>query len=335
MAKKIIFSALIAVALIGGFFYVRTQIYFSHGTHADNLAFEIKKGDGNAQISTNLEKAGLVSNNWYFYIYVRTHGLLNKFMPGKYLLNGQMTIPEIAVILTNPEKSYEQVLFPEGWTAKQIAEELKNHGFDGDAFFNLVKNPPLEIVSQFKILSDKPKVASLEGYLFPDTYYFSKDATPVGILKKILSNTENKITAEAEASINQQNKSIYDILTMASIGEKEVRKDSDRALVSGLFWNRIKNGQRLQSDATLTYILGDTQGAHSIAQTKIDSPYNTYANKGLPAGPICNPGLAAINAAIYPKDSQYNYFLSDPKTGDTIFSKTFEEHVANKNKYGL
>ena len=314
---------------------MRAQIYFSHGSRQENTVFEIKKGDGNAQISANLKEAGLISGDWYFYGYVRMYGFLNKFMPGKYLLNGNMTIPEIVVILTNPQKAYEQVLFPEGWTAKQMADELSVHGFDGSAFLALANNPPQDIVSQFGALSDKPKSASLEGYLFPDTYYFSKEATPEGILRKILSNTENKITVGMESAMRSQNKTIFEILTMASIVEKEVKSNNDRALVSGLFWNRLAAGQALQSDATLTYFLNDMQGAHTLAQTKINSPYNTYLNKGLPIGPISNPGMSAINAAIYPKDSQYNYFLSDPTTGKTIFAKSFEEHVANKTKYGL
>lgn len=333
--RKILILTIIVAILIGGFFYVRNQMYFSHGKQQASVIFEIQKGEGNAKISADLEKAGLISSNWYFYGYVRTHGYLNKFMPGKYLLSGQMTIPEIAVVLTNPEKKFEQVLFKEGWTAQQMASELDAHGFDGSAFLALVNDPPQDIVSQFPVLSDKPDGALLEGYLFPDTYYFAKEATPEGILKKILSNTENKISADDRSAIKAQGKTVFQVLTMASIVEKEVKTDADRAIVSGIFWSRIRNGQALQSDATLTYVLGDKNAAHNGAQLAVDSPYNTYQNKGLPPGPISNPGLSAIAAAIHPKDTDYNYFLSDPQTGRTVFSKTFAEHVANKTKYGL
>jgi len=330
-----IIAAVIVIALLGGLFYFNHQVGFSHGSYTQNKIFKINKGDGNATVGNNLEKEGLISNNWYFYYYIRSHGLLNKLYPGEYLLNGGMTIPEIAAIITNPQKVYERVTFIEGWTAKQMADELSNHGFDGSNFLNLANNPPAEIVSQFKSLADKPKDAALEGYLFPDTYYFSKDATSDGILKKILSNTDTQIGTDIADAAKAQNKSLFQILTMASIIEKEVKTDADRALVSGIFWNRIKIGQALQSDATLTYILGDKDAAHNSNQLAIDSPYNSYQNKGLPPGPISNPGLASIIAAIHPQDSAYNYFLSDPKTGQTIFSKTYEEHVANKAKYGL
>ncbi len=329
------FSIVIAVALIGGFFYVRDQAYFSHGREQNNVVFNIQKGEGSLRIAADLESKSLISSRFYFWGYLKARGLSDKIYPGRYLLSGKMTIPEIAAIVTNPQKVYEQVLFKEGWTAKQMADELDVHGFDGAAFISLVKNPPEDMVSQFSVLSDKPAGASLEGYLFPDTYYFSREATPKGILEKILDNTQNKITSDMLDSINLQHKTVFKILTMASIIEKEVNKDTDRTLVSGLFWNRIKIGQPLQSDATLTYILGDNRSRHSIEETKVNSAYNTYVNKGLPPGPISNPGLSSILAAIYPKDSDYNYFLSDPATGNTVFAKTYAEHLANKARYGL
>lgn len=318
-----------------GFFYFRCQIYFSKGNEKDNVLFAIEKGESTNQIGKNLAEKGLVENSLYFLAYFGINREAKAIYPGEYLLNGNMTIPEIAAVITNSKKVYEKVLFKEGWTAKQMAEELGARGFSGKEFLDEVNSPSQEIVSQFRVLSDKPKAMSLEGYLFPDTYYFSKEATTDGILKKILSNTEEKMDDELRGEIKKQSKTIFEIITMASIVEKEVSIDEDRALVSGLFWNRIAVGQPLQSDAPLSYILNDKNNQHSIAETKINSPYNTYVIKGLPAGPISNPGLSAIKAAIYPKKSDYNYFLSDPNTGKTIFSKTFEEHVANRNKYGI
>ena len=133
--------------------------------------------------------------------------------------------------------------------------------------------------------------------------------------------------------IKAQDRTIYEIITMASIVEKEVRILEDMKTVAGIFWDRIKYGQALESCASLAYILGESKVQYSVADTKIDSPYNTYKNPGLPPGPISNPGLNAVRAAIYPEYTSYNYFLSDPQTGDTIFSKTFEEHKQNKQKY--
>ncbi|MFA6973396.1 MAG: endolytic transglycosylase MltG [Parcubacteria group bacterium] len=335
MFRRFIIAIIIVAVLIGGLFYFNHQVGFSHGSYAQNKIFKIVKGEGNSDVGKNLEKEGLISNQWYFYYYIRSHGLLNGIFPGEYLLNGNMTIPEIAAVITNPKKVYEKVTFIEGWTAKQMADELSAHGFDGAAFLKLANNPPVEITSQFASLSDKPKSATLEGYLFPDTYYLAKEATPDGILKKILNNTDAKVNTDIMLAAKDQKKSVFEILTMASIVEKEVQTDADREIAAGIFWNRIKIGQALQSDATLTYVLEDKDAAHSGAQLALDSPYNSYKYKGLPPGPIANPGLVAIIATLHPQNTDFNYFLSDPATGKTIFSKTFAEHVANKAKVGL
>jgi UPF0755 protein len=122
---------------------------------------------------------------------------------------------------------------------------------------------------------------------------------------------------------------------MASIIEREVKNNEDRKVVSGIFWNRIKAGQPLQSCATISFILGVSKDQYSFEDTRIQSPYNTYLNQGLPPGPISNPGISSIEAAIYPAQTNYNYFLSDPESGKTVFSKNIEEHNANKVKVGL
>ena len=122
---------------------------------------------------------------------------------------------------------------------------------------------------------------------------------------------------------------------MASILEMEVKSQSDREIASGIFWNRVTVGQPLQSCATLAYVLGVNKKQYTYQDTQTVSPYNTYLNRGLPPGPIGNPGIATLRAAIFPKDSNFNYFLSDPETGQTIFSRTFAEHTQNKAKYGL
>jgi len=326
----------LAVVIGGGFFYVRNQIYFSHGTQNSSKIFNIAKGEGSNAIAADLQTEGFISQKIYFWLYLKSHNLLNKIYPGAYLLNGDLTIPEIVAVITNPQKTFVSVTFPEGWTAEQMADRLDAKGFDGKTFLNLVNNPPKDIISQFSVFSDKPANASLEGYLFPDTYNFSKDATPEGILKKILNNTEAKITSDMKNEIISQKKSIFQILTMASILEKEVSSTEDFKIVSGIFWNRIAAGQALQSCATLAFVLGENKEQYSLADTQVKSPYNTYLNKGLPPGPISNPGMNTILAALNPTNTDYNYFLTDPKNkSNTVYAKTYTEHVANKLKFGL
>ncbi len=334
--KKNYYILLIVVfvlILIGGFFYLRQQVYFSHGSFSGTKTFEIQKGEGNAQIASKLKNESLISGKLYFYYYLRSHGIADKILPGEYELSGNLTIPEISVLLTEEQKKFIKITFPEGWSAKQMAERLKVNGLPDDEFLKIA-NSPGELKSQYGFLEDS-KVKILEGYLFPDTYFFAKDAEAEGIIKKMLGIFNTKITVQMLADIAKKGKNLNEVIIMASIIEGEVQTDEDRKIVSGIFWKRANEGGRLQSCATLAYILGENKKQYSILDTQIESPFNTYIVKGLPPAPISNPGLSAINAAIYPNDTQYNYFLSDPETGKTVFSKTYEEHVASKAKYGL
>ncbi len=334
MKKSVIIITAVLIA-IGGVFYFRYQVYFSHSEFKEKKIFEIRKGDGIESIAGRLKNEDLISGKAYFYYYLRSRNLLNRILPGKYELSGQMTIPEIAAYITQEDNilpGYKKITFPEGWSAKQMAERLNANGLPGGEFLKLTESPDKEIVSRYEYLKE---IKNLEGYLFPDTYFFAKDTSGERIISRMLSNFDERLAGDLRKEMQKQGKTIRDIIIMASIIENEVRSDEDRALVSGIYWNRLKIGQPLQSDITLAYILGENKKQYSIADTKTPSPYNTYLNKGLPPGPINNPGLSAIRAAVYPKDSEYNYYLSDPKTGATVFARTFEEHKANKEKYGL
>lgn len=334
--KKLVITAIIIIIAIGGFFYFRQQVYFSHGDFDGTKIFKIEKGQGNGEVVSNLEKEKLIAGEFYFYYYLQSRSLVNKIMPGEYELGGAMSIPEIAAKITNPEDDTVKITFPEGWTNKDVELRIKNYELSVDNFDSLVDNPKyFQEKYNYEFLNNLPKGATLEGFLFPDTYFYKKDAAAEDIIKKMLDNFGDKISPELKAEIKKQNKALFEIIIMASIIENEVRSVEDRALVSGIYWNRLKSGQPLQSDITLAYVLGEKKKQYSVDDTRTVSLYNTYLNKGLPPGPICNPGLSAIKAAIYPKDSDYNYYLSDPETGATIFSKTFEEHKMNKIKYGL
>ena len=186
------------------------------------------------------------------------------------------------------------------------------------------------IIGQFYFLKDKPEDTSLEGFLFPDTYEISGGINCDDFIITMLSNFERKITPELKNQMQKKEKSVFEIITMASMLEKEVRTLNDKKIASGILWKRIEVGMPLQLDATINYITGKSDPAVAIKDTKIDSPYNTYKYKGLPKGPISNPGMDSIIAAINPEDSPYWFYLSD---GRTIFSKTFEEHTVNKAKY--
>ncbi len=174
---------------------------------------------------------------------------------------------------------------------------------------------------------------SLEGFLFPDTYYISYNVSSNEIIKKMLDNFDKKLTSDLRAEIKKQGKSVKEIVTLASIVEKEVYKEEDKKIVAGIFLKRVVLGMPLDADSTINYITGKNSPMPTSGDLAAESLYNTYLNKGLPPGPISNPSLSSIKAAIYPEDSPYLYYLNRQDTKETIFSKTFEEHLENKNKY--
>ncbi len=336
MHKKFILILAFIFILLGGLFYFRNQVYYSHGTENRVIIFEIKKGEGTEKIASGLAEKNLISGKIYFYYYLYTSRLLNKIMPGSYMLNGNLSIPEIAHIITNPEAQAIKITFPEGLTNRDMVEILKKNGFDGEEFLRLSNNIPESFRTRYAFLNNA-KITTLEGYLFPDTYFFKKEITAENILKKMLDNFEEKMDKQILSDIEKQNKNLGDIIILASIIEKEVPTAADMKIVAGIFENRLAIDMPLQSDATLSYILNDKIDSHTIEQTKIVSPYNTYINKGLPPGPISNPGMSAILATVYPQETDYLYFLTtETKSSQkTYYAKTFEEHIANKRKAGL
>ena len=227
------------------------------------------------------------------------------------------------------------VTFIEGWSDQQIGDYLEKNGIVKSADFLLaVKSFDY---SSYPILSTIPKGQGLEGFIFPDTYFIpanNPSSTEISniIVKKALDNFSQKITPGMLAQAQAQGMNLYQIITLASILEKESGpSQSDKQIISGIFYNRLKVGIPMQSDATVSYITHNPRV--SDADTQINSPYNTYKFKGLPPGPISNPSLSSIMAALYPTQTNYLYFLTDPKTGQAYFATTYAEHLTNKQKY--
>ncbi|OGI26017.1 MAG: hypothetical protein A3J76_05270 [Candidatus Moranbacteria bacterium RBG_13_45_13] len=336
-SKKIyIVVGLFFVLALAEFYIFDREASFSRGTGNISQTFEIVEGEGVKDIANKLEESRLIASDFYFNYYIWKTDSREKLQAGKYEIRGSMTIPEIVQVLSMGEiiPNEIKVTFPEGTSAKDMAEILKNKGFDGDGFSQKVKNGE-GVKNDYDFLKTKPAKASFEGFLFPDTYIFWRDASAESIVNRMLLNFDEKSTPEMREEIKKQNRTIFEIVTMASILEKEVKTADDMKIASGIFWDRIGAGMPLQSCATIAYVLGKEKKQYSYEDTRTPSPYNTYINRGLPPGPIANPGMNSLLAAIYPTETDYNYFLSDPETGKTIFSRTVEEHEANKAKYGL
>ena len=188
---------------------------------------------------------------------------------------------------------------------------------------------------RFPFLATLPSGASFEGYLFPDTYLFPKEATAELIVNELLKTFEKKALPLFEAYSGKTKLTPYESLVLASIIEEEGKNAQERKIISDIFLKRLAIGQPLQSDATVNYVLGTSKMQPTLKDIETNSPYNTYKFPGLPPGPIANPGIESLTAALDPTPNEYYYFLNNLKTGETVFSKTFEEHVRNRELHGL
>jgi len=305
------------------------------GTAITEQVFTIKSGENALVVATNLENAGIVRSRFGFlYALARLKKIDGGMIAGEYRLSPTVSSREIALRITTGQTLSRdiRVTFPEGFTALQMANRLTEAGLPGDMFLSLVERPSDEWRSEFSFLQSVPVDNGLEGFLFPDTYRFDRQADAESIVRIMLETFKKK----AWPLFSDQTLSYaYETLILASIVETEVRSDRDRSRVAGIFLRRLAIGQPLQSDATVKYVLGLNKIQHSFEETRTDSPYNTYIHKGLPPGPIANPGLSAITATLNPAQDEAFYFLSNPKTGETVFANTFEEHVRNKAENGL
>ena len=296
---------------------------------AENL-FLIEKGQGLQEISENLEKENLIKSKIFFELYVFFNKKQNQLQAGGYFLSLSMNVPEIVEKFVSGKIAKVKITVPEGFTIKQIEEKINE-------LFNTTRTVLVvlrvgDFKNEFGFLTGTPDDLTLEGFLFPDTYQFFYNESSDEIARKMLKNFEKKLDLNLKEEIEKQGKSIFETVIMASLLEKEIKTLGDKKLVSGILWKRLENGIPLQVDATITYITEKKTTKVLKEDLQIDSPYNTYKYSGLPIGPICNPGLESIKAAIYPEDSNFWYYLSKPD-GDTIFSKTLEEHNIAKAKY--
>jgi UPF0755 protein len=337
---KKVFTILIILLIIAGFI---ASLWFVlqilNPVKLDSPSFSISQGQGVNQISLNLAEQGIIRNPFAFELYVFLKGIQSEFKAGDYDLPSVVNMKRLTEILTQGQPVEEwrlQVI--EGLTIKDIAFILENKGkFQAEELMEAtgVGQPSNQFsfnISNYDFLEDKPASAHLEGYLFPDTYRFFTYSTINDIVRKMLNNFDKKLTSQMRQDIQEQDKTIFDIITMASIIEREVMSDADRAIVSGIFWKRLDIGMPLQADSTINYVTGKKTPAVSAEDLEIDSLYNTYRYPGLTPGPISNPGISSIKAAIYPEESDYWYFLTD-QDGNVHYAEDFEGHKQNKAEY--
>ena len=299
-------------------------------TDSSEVVIEIPKGTATKQIGVILKENGCIKSEYTFYLRVRDSEYATKLNYGTFTLRKNMTITEIIDTLVNTryieEVETTKITFPEGYTIEQMAVSLEEKGIiSQEEFLNAVTE---EYDYEFiKYIPEGEYKYKLQGFLFPATYEFEVGITARGVVDKMLKTFEERYT-----KVNSDYSNIFEVVTRASVIEKEVKLASERATVSGVISNRIEKGMLLEIDACVLYPL--TDGLYDkyrvlYADLEIDSLYNTYKYQGLPIGPISNPGIASIEAALNPEEHEWLYYHTDEgkKDGSHIFTKTFEEHV--------
>lgn len=318
----------VSIMMFIGFF----ALYVNHYIHSKNNQKQeteliITDGEKVQTITKDLETKNLIKHDLLFVFYLKYKGLSNQLVAGEYRLQAGLTPLQIIDILTNGKVASRKITIPEGWTISEIGAYLeKNKIVTKKDFIAATKEK-----YTYDFLSTKPTDIGLEGYLFPDTYQVSYKATARDVVDKMLKNFDKKLTSQLKSEIAGSGMNLHEIITLASIVEKEANKTEDRKIVAGIFLSRLKESMPLQSDVTVLYALGVNKKTLTTEETKIVSPYNTYLNVGLPIGPISNPGMDSIDAVLNPQITQYRYFLA---ANDVVYySKTLAEHQEKVAKY--
>ncbi|MFH0912566.1 MAG: endolytic transglycosylase MltG [Patescibacteria group bacterium] len=314
----------ILVVLAGGYFLWMAPV----ATQGQPQQFVVQSGESISSIAQRLEDSRLIKSAVGFKIYLKLTGKII-VQPGTYELSPAQALPTTANIIASGETTNVTLTIPEGYTLAQIAEQVAQKNISTQKeFLQTAENFPAD----YDFLKARPSgQLSLEGFLFPDTYRLLK-GEPVLAMRKMLDNFGSKYRSDIQPNLGDKN--LYEILILASMIEREAQKDEDRYLISGVLYNRIKIGMRLDVDATVRYVINNWKDPLTQKDLGVDSPYNTRRYGGLPPGPICNPGLASIKAAINPASHKYYYYLTDFE-GITHYAKTLAEHNQNKLKYLL
>lgn len=296
------------------------------------ITITIPKGANSNQIGAILKDNGVIRNKTVFRIYSKINNLDSKYKAGTYEINNSMDIKGVSEVLLHGKGFNETIRFtiPEGYEVRMIVDKLVELGLGKrEKYEELLKEADFDYSFIDGINRTEGK---LEGYLFPDTYEVYKDSSEKEILDKMLKRFDEVFSDEYKERAQELCMSIDEVVTLASIIEREAKIDEDRKIISSAFHNRLKNNMFLQSCATVQYILKERKENLLYKDLEIDSPYNTYKNPGLPPGPIASPGLKSIEAALYPADTEYLYFFAKDD-GSHVFSKTFKEHLQLQNKY--
>lgn len=326
-------SIIVLLVLVGGFVL---RSYWTNGLAAFDpeatatIEVTVPQGTGTKGIGGILEEQGVIRDSDFFAIASRIKGNDGKYRAGKYTLSASMSLDAIFDKLLVGQDETVRFTIPEGYDIRRTTAALQGKQLiDSDRFLAELKSGSFD----YRFLEGIPVDENqLEGFLYPETYDIYANATEREIIERMLRQFDTVFTEEHYARAEELGMSIREVINLASVIEREAVVSEDRPIISGVFHNRLAISMPLQSCATVQYILGEQKPVLSIKDTQIDSPYNTYIVSGLPPTPICSPGIESINAALWPTESDYLYFLAKGD-GSHVFSITYNEHLRNKAIY--
>jgi UPF0755 protein len=308
-------------------------------TPGESIIITIQEGESAQEVGDELEDEGVISSGLLFRVLVALEGYEDKLVAGDYEFEKRMPTLEVIERIRRGQTAPLVVTIREGVRAEEIAEIMEEKNVvSAEDFLEAIK-----IWYEFSFLYTKPYWANLEGYLFPDTYFFNRNMTAEEVVLQILENFDQRLDSELRDEAAVAGLSVHTVLTLASIVEREAQVPEERPIIAGVFLKRLRRGMPLEADPTVQYALGNDPASVAKygywkeeltqADLEVDSPYNTYRNTGLPRGPICNPGLDSIRAVIRPEETDYLYFVARAD-GSHVFAETFEEHLRNIEQYG-
>ena len=329
--RYILILAIVGVLIVGGGLGALYLIPNTFAQDDGTQVLVIEKGQTGSEIADMLFERGLIRSTQGFKLWLYLSGTNDKLQTGHYQIPNKVTVRELISLLQEGHVESIRVTIPEGYTVGDIAIVLeKNQIMKAKDFLAEAKT----FVPYPYMKGTKPATYPVEGFLFPSTYEIPVGATPREVIQMMADEMNRYLTPAVKKQIQAQHMSIHDFVTLASIVERESLFDADRPTIAGVFKKRLAHGIPLQSDATISYVLGYAKENVTIGDTQLQSPYNTYVSKGLPPGPIANPGKKSLDAVLHSENTDYLYFVAD-KEGHNHFSKTYEEHLAEVNKiYG-
>lgn len=329
-ARRLLAGILILLVVAVGLFAVQINTWLKPvpAMAQEAVMVAIPSGSSSTRIANILADNKLIRNATVFRYYAKFRGMDQGLQAGNYIFSFGMTMDEILQQLLQGKvyRPTVTVTIPEGYTVEQIAQRLEATGLvDAEVFLDLIKSSEPELGKEVT-----GQRYAMEGYLFPDTYEFDVNAAPEQILQRMQARLGEILTPARRERAAALDLDIHELLTLASLVEREVQAAAERDMVAGVMFNRLAVGMPLQFCSSVLYALGEHKTEISLAETKVESPYNTYKYPGLPPGPVASPGESAIDAVLYPADVDYLYFVvKGDGSGEHYFGRTLAEHEAN------